>query len=41
MLGFGGFDSVLNFGYTLGWQNLGQGTDKSGSNRGLDFGEVY
>lgn len=28
----------INYGYTLGKQALGQGTDKKGSNRGLDLG---
>jgi hypothetical protein len=32
------FDSFLNFGYTFGKQTLGQGTDRKGSNRGLDLG---
>jgi len=41
MLGFLEFDSVLNFGYTFGKQTLGQGTDKNGSNRGLDFGDLH
>lgn len=36
MLGLEEFD--LNFGCTLGKQTLGQGTDKNGSNRGLDLG---
>lgn len=38
MLWFQEFDSFSNFGCTLGKQTLGQGTDKKGSNRGLDLG---
>lgn len=39
MLGLEEFDPFLkNFGCTHGKQTLGQGTDRKGSNRGLDMG---